>query len=149
MLVVFIVQNAVVTESENHCIGLFLWPSILSESDQKQIEMKNNSESNSQFGCFCNRSSRSPSSDMRGLELPEEEMSFAISITYKNASAPRSQYSHIEVTAQEEIAKTAVNMVISMNLLPVQRSWSCAIYNSLCLSKASLSIQILRWLTFW
>ena len=81
MLVVFVVLNAVVIEKrENHCIGLFLWPSILSESDQKQIEMKNNSESNSQFGICYER-----------LELPEEEMSFAIFITYKNASAPRSQ----------------------------------------------------------
>ena len=41
----------------------------------------------------------------------------------------------IEVTAREEIAKTAANMVISMNVLRMQRSRSCAIYNSLCLSK--------------
>ena len=43
----------------------------------------------------------------------------------------------IEVTAREEKAKTVENtfMVISMNLLRVQRSRSCAIYNSLCLSK--------------
>ena len=41
----------------------------------------------------------------------------------------------IEVTTREEIAKTAANMAISMNLLRVQRSRSCAIYNSLCLSK--------------
>ena len=43
----------------------------------------------------------------------------------------------IEVTAREEKAKTVANtcMVISMNVLRVQRSRSCAIYNSLCLSK--------------
>ena len=35
----------------------------------------------------------------------------------------------IEVTTREEIAKTAANMAISMNVQ------SCAIYNSLCLSK--------------
>jgi hypothetical protein len=62
----------------------------------------NYSESNSQFGSFSNRSSRSSSSAMRGLELPEEELSSRLSqsllqaslLSYKDASAPRSQYSH-------------------------------------------------------
>jgi hypothetical protein len=62
----------------------------------------NYSESNSQVGSFSNRSSRSSSSAMRGLELPEEEMSSRLSqsllqaslLSYKDNSAPRSQYSH-------------------------------------------------------
>ena len=41
----------------------------------------NYSEGNSQFGSFSNRSSRSSSSAMRGLELPEEEMSSRFSQT--------------------------------------------------------------------
>ena len=61
----------------------------------------NYSEGNSQFGSFSNRSSRSSSSAMRGLELPEEEMSSRFSqtllqaslLSYKDANAPRSQYS--------------------------------------------------------
>ena len=55
----------------------------------------NYSEGNSHFGSFSNRSA------MRGLELPEEEMSSRFSqtllqaslLSYKDANAPRSQYS--------------------------------------------------------
>jgi len=62
----------------------------------------NYSESNSQVGSFSNRSSRSSSSAMRGLELPEEEMSSRLSqsllqaslLSYKDNSASSSQYSH-------------------------------------------------------
>ena len=62
----------------------------------------NYSEGNSHFGSFSNRSSRSSPSAMRGLELPEEEMSSRFSqtllqaslLSYKDANAPRSQYIH-------------------------------------------------------
>jgi hypothetical protein len=70
--------------------------------DQNTNTDANYSESNSQVSSFSNRSSRSSSSAMRGLELPEEEMSSRHSqsllqaslLSYKDNSAPRSQYSH-------------------------------------------------------
>ena len=80
---------------------------------------------------------------MRGLELPEEEMSSRLSqsllqaslLSYKDNSAPRSQYSHSHRSNSTRGDSENSSKYMYGHFNELAASAKKSIYNSLCLSK--------------